>query len=360
MIGCPTARYILTVAGADMSVAIRILVVAAMCSPAAPLTAQVSTASLDRYDIQISLFRPIDRLERKIGSIPFRFEEVRVSSAHPSVAGLLSGAKILPDFEAAALLFDMNPQLTISGGFHEQDRIRVIRIEETPELAKALSEGFFYKIHYDQELIDSLLQSNDTIQKMKTAASSSPASSDLKSCVSSAADDFEQIANHMKDGDQPLNHAMLSQVRGDGDLLLKSLDRITARGSPTTEADTATVCLVANDLQLKSERFLDARGSTQTTLSPWPMVRVIVNTKDAISGKPVSLLTIHCVPVALEGNVSQSQEFDGLSSPSERLLPEADYVFWATKGQEDAVLGRRVISVRNTGGPVAIDLGIKH
>lgn len=344
---------------AATSLRTRILVVMALCIPAISLTAQVSTADQDSYDIQISLFRPIDRLERKIAPLPFRFE-VQVPPSPPTVEGLLSGSKILPDSQAAALLFDLNPQLTISGDLHEQDRIRMIRIDGTPESAKALSEGFLYRIRYDQELIDSLLQSNDSIQSMKIAVSGGRASSDFKGCVASAADDFEQIANHMKDGDQPLNHAMLSQLRGDRDLLLRFAERITTTGFTTNVADTATVCLVAKDLQLKSERFLDARGSVHTKLSPWPMVKVIVNTKDAGNGKPVSLLTIHYVAVALEGNASQTQEFDRLSSPSERLLPEADYVFWATKGQENAVLGRRTISVRNTGGPVSIDIGIKH
>jgi hypothetical protein len=120
-----------------------------------------------------------------------------------------------------------------------------------------------------------------------------------------------------------------------------------------------TICLLAKDLQLKRERFPDARGSTSGNLLPWPMVRVIVNTRDAVSGNPVRLLTVHCVPVALERSAYHGQEFASLSSPSEQLLPEADYVFWATKGQELVVLGRREVSIRNTGGPVSIDLAVK-
>jgi hypothetical protein len=329
-----------------------------MCLSVTSLGTQTPTANRDGYDVRLSLYRPSDNAE-ELATVHFRFDEVSVPSPAPSVAALLTQWKIHPDFEAVALLFDMNPQVALQGGFYGQVRIRFIRIEPAPELAKAFSDGFFYKIHYDEELRHSLLQSGRAIQKLAAAALSSSVSDETRSCISAAEDDFGQILDHLKDGDQPLNHAMLSQVRGDADILLQFLERMTTPGATAPHADMGTICLLAKDLQLKRERFPDARGSTSGNLLPWPMVRVIVNTRDAVSGNPVRLLTVHCVPVALERSAYHGQEFASLSSPSEQLLPEADYVFWATKGQELVVLGRREVSIRNTGGPVSIDLAVK-
>jgi hypothetical protein len=299
-------------------------------------------------------------VEQEIATARFQYDEVRVPSPAPSVADLLSMWKIHPDFEAVALLYDMNPQVALQGGFYGQERIHFIRIEPAPELAKAFSEGFLYKIHYDEQLMRSLLQSGEAIKRVAAGALSGPVSIETRSCISSAADDFGQILDHLNDGDQPLNHAMLSQVRGDADVLLKFLEQLATPGATVPPADMGTICLLAKDLQLKRERFPDTRGSTSGTFVPWPMVRVVVNTRDAVSGNPVRLLTIHSVPVALERSAYRGQEFANLSSPSEQLLPEADYVFWATKGQEPAVLGRREISIRNTRGSVSIDLAIKQ
>lgn len=343
-----------------MSIPLRTLILASLYLLAISLGAQVPAAYPGGYDIRLSLYRPSDGVEQETPTARFKFDEVSVSSPVPSIANLLSTQKIHMDSEAVALLFDLNPQVSPQGGFYGQDRIRFIRIEPAPESAKALSEGFLYKIHYDQELRHSLLQSGEGIKRAAGAALGSPASNGSRSCISSAANDLEQILGHVKDRDQPLNHAMLSQVGGDADLLQKLLERITGAGATVPPDDARTICLLADDLKLKSERFPDTRGGGPDTLVPWPMVRVIVNTKDAVTGKLVPLLTVHCKPVALERSAYHGQEFANLSSPSEQLLPEADYVFWATQGQEPAVLGRREVPIRNTGGPVSVDLAVKR
>jgi hypothetical protein len=287
-------------------------------------------------------------------------DEVRIrSSPVPSIAQFLSARQIRPDVEAAALLFDMNPQVALRGGFSENDRIRFIRPQADPEIAKALSDGFLYKVHYDQRLRTSLLQLGEAIQHSRGAASRSPAAKESLGCISSAADDLEEVLNHVKDRDHPLNHAVLSQLEGDADILGSFLARIATPGTAASPEDRKSVCLLASDLKVKREHFSGTRDATSDTLVPWPMVKVVVNTKDATTGSLVKLLTVHYVAVALQKSAYRIHEFAQLSSPSEQLLPEADYLFWATKGQDPTLLGPRELQVRDTGSPVSIDLAIK-
>lgn len=321
----------------------------------------------DSYDVRISLYRPSDEAEQIVDQPLLSFPTIAVPGRVTSVRDLLFAFHVYADSDAIGLIYALNPDLTDSRALRPDEKIRIVQIGLTPEMEKALADGFMLKIHYEEGLINTLLSSREAVRKLTASASTLSGERFAEAslmrttldCVSSVSDDFAQIANHLEDRDQATNHEMLSQVRGDIELLSETLGRTTAPTVLVTSVTSRRICSIAKDLQIKREGFQDTRSATSPIL-PWPVVRVVVNTKDASTGKPVSMLRIHYVPVALEGVEGQEQKFQTLSSPSERQIPEGDYVFWATMDQETKILGRVEISIRKTEDSKPLDIAVRR
>jgi hypothetical protein len=251
-----------------------------------------------------------------------------------------------------ALMYALNPDLR--DPLQASANVRIIQIPVTPEITKALSDGFLFKIYYDDRIMKELISSRERLRALSDGISAlAPeryADPSLRqtavNCMSSVSRDFDQIANHLEDRDQPTNHEMLLQVRDEVELVLRTLSWMTTGNGTLAAPDRDTICAVANDLQIKQRGFDNTRRDTSAFLK-WPEAHVIVNTFDSVTQKPVSKLTIHYAPEALQHDPTWTKQFPALTSPTESMLPEADYVFWATEdGVASPVSDRKPVSVR--------------
>jgi hypothetical protein len=197
---------------------------------------------------------------------------------------------------------------------------------------------------------------------LSTAAGDSRAKERLSTCVTSLASDFEKIANHLADGDQPTNHEILSQVDSEMQLYFERLDRITTVNHSVTQSDSNLICSIARDLAIKNGGMDITRGRDSYLARP-PLAHVVVNTYyEAATRKPAPLLRIYYVPEALQTEMTEVKRFSTLTSPAQAIIPEADYVFWAMKDGNSSPLSERIpVSVRTTGTstPVTVDLLVK-
>jgi hypothetical protein len=89
---------------------------------------------------------------------------------------------------------------------------------------------------------------------------------------------------------------------------------------------------IASDLEIKLRGFERQRG--EGVLQAWPEARVLTSTIDSITGKLAQMWRVHYVAEALVDVPTQEHQLSELSSPAEARLPEADYVFWATKAAD--------------------------
>ena len=323
----------------------------------------------DNYDVSISLFRPVDEAEVATRQPLFSFAAITVPPGIRSVQDLLLDSQVYADSDSIGLMLALNPDLREP--LEPGSQVRVLQIPRTPEITKALSEGFLFKVTYDARIIRDIVSSRESLRRLTQAASAltperfadsalRPAASD---CVSSISGDFDQIANHLEDREQPTNHEVLSQVRGEVDLLKLTLSRVTQETATVTPADKNVICAVAKDLRVKQEGFENTRGS-QSTLLKWPQARVLVNTIDAVTHQPVPNLTVYYAPIALEDDARFTQPFAGLSSPAESPpLAEGDYVFWVAKDIGRSPLStRKPVQVRKTedSKPLIVDILVKR
>lgn len=301
------------------------------------------------YDVSVSLYRPSDNARRSLPQARLALTLISGSSDAPSVQALLLRSHIYADADAISLIYALNPSLRDAQSLKPGEAIRIAEIVETQEAKSALQDGFLFKISYNGQMIAKVVGLRPDVHDTLGARA-------IPDCARSIPGDFDQIADHLEDRDQPTNHEMLAQIDSEVELLLR---RLKGEGGALTSADQATVCAVANDLGLKRQGFDNSRGDSSTFLRP-PLARVQVNTYlNAAERKAVLMLRIYYVPEALQDEPSETKQFATLSSPAESELPEADYVFWVMKdGNRSPLSGRVRVSVRrrNDSNPQPVEI----
>ena len=342
-----------------------------LCLPLAFASLGVLVAQTAEYNFDVTsvLYRSSDEAERAVPSAHLTFPTITVAPGVTSVQDLLSSLHFYVNSDVLGLMYDLNPDLGDTQAVKPGIRIRVLQIVSLPESARAFSEGFQWKISYDKQLISSILTMRGNIRKLGVSSASNlsfnvPAEAASRqkalTCVSDASRNFDRIEDHLEDRDQPMNHEMLSQVRADAELLSQILARMS--GSPqgaAGEEDVIRVCTISKDLAIKLTGFQGARG--ESTLPPWPQARVLTNTIDSATGKLVQMWQVHYVGQALQNVPLQEHQLPVFSSPAELKLPEADYVFWATKtGNGSASSDRLTVSVRvsESSKPMQVDIPV--
>jgi hypothetical protein len=318
-------------------------------------------------DVKVTLFRSGDGMEQ-----PVRPEDISIASVKPgaqfsSLESLLLSLKIFPNSDAAGLIESLNPGEDL-GAVTPSETIRVLSVAPDEKAAAALSAGFRYRIYYDELLIHQLLDEREPVRKRVAAFSSWPverfAESRLReptaACISNGQFFFDQILDHLEDRIQPLNHQMLLQLRDDVALFSRILDQTGPSGRILDSRDSATLCEITGDLSIKNKGFEAAR-SLGSGFPSWPQVSIMATTVDAATGTPVQLWTIHWAAEQLQDDPEQDHQLNVITSSVQILLPEADYVFWATKGA--AVSNRKRVSVRTTADskplPIQIPVSVK-
>lgn len=304
----------------------------------------VSFAAADEpgadYDVSVSLYRPSDNARRSLAKAPLILASLSVSSEVTSVQALLMRSHVYADADAISLIYALNPSLRDAQSLKPGETIRIAEVKETQEAQSALLEGFLFKIRYDSQMIARVVALRPNVHDTVGAHA-------IPDCARSIAEDFDRIADHLEDRDQPTNHEMLAQIDSEVLLLLRIFKSLPGDSGALTSADRASVCAVANDLSLKGKGFDNSRGDDSTFMRP-PLARVLVNTYlNASDRKAVPMLRIYYVPEALQDEPSETKQFATLSSPAESELPEADYIFWAMKDGNRSPLSDRVrVSVR--------------
>jgi hypothetical protein len=320
------------------------------------------------YDVRISILKSCDGDERTLNEQSWRFVTVKPSDGVNSVEDVLMARHICADADALGLIYAANPDLRDARALKAGETIRVPEIEAIPEAQHAISDGYAFKIYYDDRIIRELISLRrnlaEALENISKATPDALARSGFDratlKCTASIRDDFGQIADHLEDRDQPTNHEILTQLRGEVKFVRGALSRADA---VISAADQIRICAVAKDLTLKQASFNSERGPAATFQRP-PMVLVRVNTyTEAAPHKLADMLRVHYAPEALQNDPSEVRPFPGLSSPTESQVPEADYVFWVTRDGDPSLLSKRVLlSVRRTESsqPLILDILVKQ
>jgi hypothetical protein len=330
------------------------------------MSAQPQTLPGD-LDVKVTLFRSGDGMEQPVPPESISIAAIKPGAQFSSLETLLLSLKIFPNSDAAGLIEALNPGKDL-GAVTPSETIRVLSVASDEKTAAALSAGFLYRIQYDELLVHQLLDQREPFRKRVAAFSSWPlekfADSRLReptaTCISNGQFFFNQILDHLEDRIQPLNHQVLLQLRDDVALFSRILDQIGSSSQILESRDSEMLCKIAGDLSIKNKGF-EAPRALGSGFPSWPQVTIMATTIDSATGKPVQLWTIHWAAEQLQDDPEQDHPLSVMTSSVQILLPEADYVFWATKGS--AVSNRKPVSVRTTADskplPIQIPVSVK-
>jgi hypothetical protein len=328
------------------------------------ITSAEPQAGGDDFDVRVLLYRPPDGPEQTANALQVGFQIATVGEDTHSIQDLLKQSHIWPTADAFGLVYALNPDLPSASPLQPGAKLRFLTINPSAEIAKLASDGFWVKVRYDDRLINEIVAARETLTVLAARTAALPAErfsnpDTTRRCISDGSKDFWSITAALQRRDQPLDHEMLSQVRGDEAVLSDMLQRTLAAGSASMAAgDEETICSLTKDLRLKQETFGGVRGSAAFS-EKFPTVRVLVNTVNPETGNPVSGLTVHYVQEAMKGRPEYEKSLGGLSSPSTERIPEADYYFWATR-QSAVVTEPKKCFIRQDGDkPYRCDLPVK-
>jgi hypothetical protein len=286
-----------------------------------------------------------------------------------NVKQLLLANGIFPDTEAFGLVYDLNPTLpritTIASG--SQLILPRVSSESRSFLPNADLVAVAMDSRLKEQLVAAIAELEGPITTTRTfAAGRYDSASDRQStnnALSNINDSFGAIANVIRGKVRPINGEVLNQTRAEADLLRTTLAKLNDPSQKLTADDVNAIKLIDADLRVKRRTLTDIRGPSEPP-TRWREALVVVRTLGS-DGHPVPLLRIYYVPEALRGRAQLIKSFDTLTSPSQRSLPEANYVIWAGRpGQtsETTALSevKKLALRRSSDAAVAVDLAIIH
>jgi hypothetical protein len=294
--------------------------------------------------------------------------ERHVVKAGDTVAQLLKANGIVPDAEAFGLVYDLNPSLKsakeVATGL--ELLLPTVRAGEMP-----LKAGRLVVLTVDASLKEELLAKLDALDKTIASVSGLGverfhSEEERRATLASLKEigkSFGVVEDVVTGRVRPVSREVLGQLSAEAELLQATLARFAQPNHKPAAEDLSAVRLVEADLKVKRQTLTDVRDANEPP-SRWREVLVVVRIVSQ-DGGPVSNLRVYYVPEALKGREQFVRSFDTLGSPSQRSLPEANYLIWAGAPGQDALDAaasevKRLALRKTSDDPLSLDLMVIH
>jgi hypothetical protein len=300
-----------------------------------------------------------DELVLMAGTITFKTGD--------TVKQLLITNGIFPDVEGFGLVYDLNPSLPNLTEIASGTEIILPKVSSQSRLIMPADGLVALKV--DATLKDQLATAIEQLQvristtrEFDSSHYDSPGErQSTRDALESINDSIMAIANVVRGKVRPIQNEVLNQVKAEADALKTTLDSLAEPSRKLNAEDVNAIKLIEEDLRVRRRTLTDVRGPSEPP-TRWREATVVVRTIGS-NGQAVSQLRIYYVPEALRRRPQFVRSFDTLSSPSQRSLPEANYVIWAGNPGDAAEAAARSdvkrLAVRKSSDPsVAVDLAI--
>jgi hypothetical protein len=339
-----------------LSVSARGLAYTAQETPITDRDISMSLVTADGVPVQGS----VQGLELKVATITVKSGD--------SVNQLLVANSIYPDTEAFGFVYDLNPSLAGAGMIKPGQELTLPKVEKR-DTQPVLPAGQLVALTMDAGLKTQLVAKFEALDSMiatinrfgvERFADANERVSVLRS-LKNINESFAVIVSVTKGKILPVNKELLNQVNSEAELMLDTLEELDRSQRKPSAEDLDLIKIVDDDLTLKTRNLNDVRGPNEPPARP-SGVQVVVKTL-AQDGRQVPNLRIYYVPLALRNNVQSIVSFDTLSSPTQKSMPEGNYLIWAGKpGQETkeaAVSDVKSLAVRKGADPsLPVDLAV--
>jgi len=310
------------------------LLLALRCIAAAALPAGAQD-TLDKLNLTITFVRLRDQTQKPIAN-DLLTSSSAVVGPNDSISDLLRRNGIFPNTDAMAVVFSLNPNLTRLSPLPAKLTIKLPDLKKTEEVNSGLREGFLASLTVDQKLKDDLMATWKSLHGLVTQISAfgperftqAEDKEKVVTALENISESLHDITIVLRENSRPLSHEMLRQTYNEAVLLQSIVQEAVQSDQKLSAADQNRILLIGSDMELKMQNLDEARGPNNSPLR-WRDTRVIVEVVQ--DQRPVPSWRVYYVPEALFGRNDYVQQFSVLTSPAEDMLPEADYVMWASK-----------------------------
>jgi hypothetical protein len=284
-----------------------------------------------------------------------------------TVKQLLITNGIFPDVEGFGLVYDLNPTLQSLTEIASGTEITLPKV--SAQSRSIMPADGLVAVKVDATLKDQLTTAIEQLQVRISVAREFDSShyespgdrQSTRDALESINDSMMAIGNVIKGKVRPIQNEVLNQVKAEADALITTLDSLAQPPRKLNAEDMHVIKLIDEDLRVRRRTLTDVRGSSEPP-TRWREATVVVRTIGS-NGQAISQLRIYYVPEALRRRPQFVRSFDTLSSPSQRNLPEANYVIWAGNPGDAAETTARSdikkLAVRKSSDPsVTVDLAI--
>lgn len=284
-----------------------------------------------------------------------------------SVKQLLTANGIFPDADGFGLVYDLNPVLPSLTAIAPGTQLVLPKLSTESRLL--IPTGGLVALKVDATLKDQLVTAIEGLQDLITTTrdfdsghyANAADRSATRDALRSINDSIAAIANVIRGKVRPIQNEVLNQVKAEADALRGTLDSLSEPSRRLSADDVSTIKLIEADLKVRRRTLTDVRDPNEPP-TRWREATVVVRTIGE-NGQTVPRLRVYYVPEALRGRPQFIRSFDALSSPSQRSLPEANYVIWAGNPGEAAEGAarsdvKRLAVRRSSDSSIAVDLAI--
>jgi hypothetical protein len=267
-----------------------------------------------------------------------------------TIHALLTARGIRPDVESFALVYEINPELETLDDLPSGGALTLPKFSPRTGVKQQIAAGCRAALTVDAKLkeeFDATVRSLPALAaKFRAGAADRPTSESVNNIVDTL--EFIRLGILRRNG-RPLSREAMEQLNAEASLLRSILLRPPATGG------SLQVAAIERDIGVKKSRLVQIAAGAPP--DAWPRVRVVVQTLR--DGAPVPNLRVYYVPEALLGTRERLRSFDTLSTPTTRMLPEADYVVWAsTEADAKPVSNEHRLEVRR-GQDIRVDLTVR-
>lgn len=255
-----------------------------------------------------------------------------------NVRHVLIANAIFPDSDAFGLVYDLNPSLKSinSAGPNSELIMPFARSVSRSTLGAGQLVRLVVHSQLKSDVLAKVANLNEQTAAVNTLGIERFANANERRAVLRSLreiiDSSQIIRNVISGKVRPVTEEVLNQFSGELEMVQISLGRVIQSAGLFNDSDLSTLKSVEDDLRIKRRALTDVKGPSETP-TRWRDVRVVVRTLR--NGQPEPNLRVYYVPEALRGRSRHIRSFNTLGSPTERLLPEANYWIWAGKpGQE--------------------------
>jgi hypothetical protein len=330
-------------------------------------------AHLAGRTVGVSLVKADDLSPNTWPGAGFKLDTYKVTpQAATSIYDLLTTAGIVPDADAYALVYDLNPSLQQIDPLPAGLNLELPKVIGGDELQDKLRNGYLVMLVLDGDLREKLARNVDDLQELSRrfaglAAERFPtsfASKEMMTHIEALSGWFAYIRKtYLQRTGPPLRRQTLEGILDEAQALTSILTAILDTQGKVTPSDIDQVGVIYRDIQLQMKKYDNVMAGEPPAADSQYKVIVTIRGGDAGS----AALQVY---YAWEGlfrkpprEPLQSHAFDGIGSGSSAVLTIADYVIWAGRPGHPfpPLTDQKPIAIGPAGGnPRQVELSIER